>query len=102
MSYYNLTNEEIIFLYYVSSSVVIQYDEAFTNKSLKQSVATDTSIIETVLELPQDLIDDLLKSKHYTMMKDISSKLKPLYELIKDSDPEMVNLIDELFNHKSV
>jgi len=100
MSYFNLTNEEIIFLYYVSSSVVRQYDEAFADKSLKQSLSTENSVIETVIELPQELINELIKSKHYVMMKDISDKLRPLYELIKDSQPELVHEIDELFNYK--
>jgi len=102
MSYHSLTNEEIVFLYYVSSSVVLQYDEAFADKSLTQSLATDTSLIQTVIELPQDLIDELLKSKHYVMMKDIASKLKPIYDLIKDTEPEMVDEIDQLFNHKPI
>ena len=100
MSYFNLTNEEIVFLYYVSSSVVTQYDEAFADKSLKQSLATDNSVIETIIELPQELINELIKSKHYVMMKEISDKLRPLYELIKESEPELVSVIDELFNHK--
>jgi hypothetical protein len=100
MSYHNLTNEEIVFLYYVSSSVVIQYDDAFADKSLTQSLTTNDSVIETIIELPQDLIDELLKSKHYLLMKEIAIKLKPIYELINDTDPEMVSRIDELFNHK--
>lgn len=100
MSYHNLTNEEIVFMYYVSSSVVLQYDDAFTEKSLTQSIATDVSVIETTIELPQDLIDELLKSQHYLLMKEISIKLKPIYDLIKETEPEMVEKINELFYHK--
>lgn len=100
MSYHNLTNEEIVFLYYVSSSVVTQYDEAFTDRSLTQSLTTDDSIIETVIELPSELIEELLKSKHYTMMKKVMLKLKPIYELIKETDPELVESIDDIFIRK--
>lgn len=101
MSYYNLTNEEIVFLYFISSSVVIQYDQTFKDKSLTQSLETENGVIKTVYKLPEDLIDELLSSKHYVLMKEISVKLEHLYQLIKDTEPEMVEAVDKLFNHKS-
>jgi hypothetical protein len=100
MSYHNLTNEEIVFLYYTASSVVKQYDAAFSDQSFTQSLMTEESIIQTVIDLPPDLIDELLNSKHYTMMKGIMLKLKPIYDLIKETQPELVEVIDDLFVNK--
>jgi hypothetical protein len=100
MSYYNLTNEEIVFLYFISSSVVIQYEQAFKDKSLKQSLETENGVIETVYKLPDHLVEELLASKHYILMKEISVKLEHLYQLIKDTEPEMVENVDKLFKNK--
>jgi len=101
MSYHNLTNEEIIFLYYVSSSVVIQYEETFSDESIVQTLPTEIGSVEVKIELPKDFIDEIKNSKHYIIMKQIYLKLKPIYELIKDAEPELVESIDELFTKKS-
>ncbi len=101
MSYYNLTNEEIVFLYYVAISVTIQYDETFDDGSITQSISTDNGVVlEIKTDLPEDLIDEILESKHYLLMKEIANKLKPLVEIIKDVEPDMVASIDALFHFK--
>lgn len=100
MSYNNLTNEEIVFLYYVSSSVVIQYEETFAEKSITQTLPTELGSVEVTLGLPEDFIDEIMKSKHYTLMKEVNKKLKPIYELIQDVEPEIVAVIDALFTKK--
>lgn len=102
MSYNNLTNEEIVFLYYVATSVVLQYDSTFDDKSITQSLSTDDGIVfEVTTELDKDLIEELLDSKHYLLMKDIAGKLKPIVDMIKEVEPDMVQAIDELFHFKN-
>lgn len=101
MSYQNLTNEEIVFLYYVAVSVVSQYEETFRDKSIKQSISPDgETLFQISTDLPEDLIDELLKSKHYVMMRDIRDKMHPIYILIKEVEPEIVKQIDDIFNYK--
>jgi hypothetical protein len=100
MSYHNLTNEEIIFLYFVGTSVVTQYEEAFDDNSLTQSIATDLGVMEVKTEISKELLEEMLKSKHYVMMKEIVNKLHPIYILIKEAQPEMVSEMDDIFNYK--
>lgn len=101
MAYQNLTNEEIVFLYYVAISVVSQYEETFRNNSIKQSISPDgMSVFEINTDLPPDLVEELSKSKHYVMMKDIKEKMHPIYVLIKEVEPEIVEEIDKIFNYK--
>lgn len=97
MSYHNLTNEEIIFLYNVSSSVVEQYEETFDGKTIKQTLPTEMGSIEVTIGLPADFLEEIKESKHYTVMKQVYIKLKPLYELIKEAEPDLVQEIDNLF-----
>lgn len=97
MSYHNLTNEEIIFLYNVSYSVISQYDETFENESITQDLPTNIGSVEVTIGLPEELLDEIKKSKHYLIMKDVCQKLKPIYELIKEVEPDLVKSIDDLF-----
>lgn len=101
MSYHNLTNEEIVFLYYVASSVVEQYEETFTDESITQTLPTEIGSVEVTIDLPKDFIEEIRESKHYTIMKQVYIKLKPIYELIKEVEPEIVEAIDNLFTKKS-
>lgn len=98
--YHNLSNEEIVFLYNVANAVVSQYEEAYAESSLTQSISTDIGLMEVKTELPKELLDEMLKSKHYTLMKQVVEKLNPIYSLIKDAEPELIIDIDDLFNYK--
>ena len=100
MAYHNLTNEEIVFLYYMSASVISQYEETFTDETIIQSLPTNNGVIEVTIGLPKDFVEEIMQSKHYTIMKDVNNKLKPIYELIKDVEPEIVAVIDDLFIKK--
>lgn len=100
MSYHNLTNEEIVFLYYVSSSIVKQYENTFADKAITQTLPTDKGVAEITTSFSSEFIDEIKQSKHYTVMKDVQAKLKPIFLLIKDVEPEMVKEIDDLFNFK--
>lgn len=100
MSYNNLTNEEIVFLYFVSLTVARQYETTFKENSIKQTLPTKEGSVNFTIDLPIDFINEIMKSKHYTLMKDINRKLKPLYELITEAEPDIVNIIKELFKKK--
>lgn len=97
MSYYNLTNEEIVFLYNVSASVVRQYENAFDDQSITQTLPTDLGSVEVTIGIPDDFLQEIKESKHYTIMKQVYLKLAPLYEMIKDVEPKLVETIDDLF-----
>ena len=100
MSYNNLTNEEIVFLYFVSLEVVKQYERTFIDESITQTLPTNLGSVDVTIGLSKDFIDEIMKSKHYTIMKDINNKLKPIYELINEAEPHIVNVIKELFKNK--
>ena len=97
MSYHNLSNQEIAFLYFVSKGITEQYEEAFKEKVLEQSIPTEAGVVVVEHEIPNELVEELLKGMHYTNFKSIESKLKSIFELIKETEPDMVNELYQAF-----
>jgi hypothetical protein len=100
MDYKTLTNEEIVFLYFVSSEIVSQYETTIKSKSITQTLPTNTGSVDFKIDLSKDFIDEIESSKHYTIMKDINIKLAPIYNLIKEAEPYIVDRISEIFKNK--
>lgn len=100
MSYHNLTNQEIVFLFYISKAIRDQYEDVSKNQSITQSIPTDWGVMKVETPIPSDFINEMLESKHYVYMKGINEKLLPIYEIIKDTEPEMVEEISEIFKPK--
>jgi hypothetical protein len=97
MSYHNLTNEEIVFLYKVAQSITRQYEEVYKAKVLQQRVPTEMGVINVETPIPEELIDEMLQGKHYQFMKSIRDKLQTLTELIVEAQPEVMDTIMSIF-----
>jgi len=97
MSYHNLTNEEIVFMYMFSKSIKEQYETVFELGTITQIIPTELGTMKVSTEIPSDLISDMLEAKHYILMRSIHDKLKPLYELILDVEPDIITDIKEIF-----
>lgn len=97
MSYHNLTNEEIVFIYLFSKSIKDQYEKVFEKKVISQNIPTKFGTIEVDTEVPSEVISEMLDTKHYILMRSICSKLLPLFEIIEDVEPEIVNEIKTIF-----
>lgn len=100
MSYHNLSNAEIVFLFLVSKSIRDQYETAYNQKSIEQTIPTDYGVVKLETPLPSEMIETLMKSRHYLFMKDINDKLHPLYILIQEAEPEVVEDVQSIFNHQ--
>ena len=97
MSYHNLSNSEIVFIYLVADMTVKQYEDVFSNKTVNQSIPTDSGLVKVETPIPSDLVNEILNSKHYLFMKSIKEKLHPICELIKESDADSIKEVEPLF-----
>jgi len=97
MSYHNLSNEEIVFLYKVAQSITRQYEEVHKAKVLQQRVPTEMGVINVETPIPKELIDEMLQGKHYLFMKSIRDKLQTLTELIVEAEPEILETVMSIF-----
>lgn len=100
MSYHNLSNEEIVFLYKVADSITRQYEDVYDARVLHQRIPTEMGIVSVDTPIPQELIDDMLQGKHYLFMKSVRDKLKPLTELIIEAEPEILESVMSIFQSK--
>lgn len=97
MSYHNLTNEEIVFLYKVAQSITRQYEDVHKAKVIQQRVPTELGVINVETPIPKDLIDEMLQGKHYLFMKSIRDKLHNITELIVEAQPEILETVMSIF-----
>ena len=100
MSYHNLTNQEIVFLFFISRDIKNQYEEAYLQSTVEQKIPTEFGFMSVETIIPEDVREEMLKSKHYVYMKAIYQKLLPIYEMIKDVEPESVEELEKSFTHK--
>jgi hypothetical protein len=100
MSFHNLSNEEIVFLFFVSKSIVDQYETVYNDQVIEQTIPTDFGVMKLGTAIPKELVEEMLKSKHYLFMKSINEKLLPIYEIIKDVEPDLVQEVEILFEKK--
>jgi hypothetical protein len=101
MSYNNLTNDEIAFLYQITNVMKEQYESVIEKEYLEQVIlnGTETSF-KVQTELPAEFLEQIKEGCHYKYLKSISSKLKSIYELIAESEPEIVEEIEKNFTTK--
>ncbi len=100
MSFHNLSNEEIVFLFFVSKSIVDQYETVYNDQVIEQTIPTDFGVMKLGTAIPKELVEEMLKSKHYLFMKSINEKLLPIYEIIKDVESDLVQEVEILFEKK--
>lgn len=100
MSYHNLTNEEIIFLFGIARSIKNQYEEAYAEQIIQQDVPTQFGVMKVETIIPKEVREEMLKSNHYLYMSSIYDKLHPIYDIIKDVEPDVVEKIENIFDKK--
>ena len=100
MSYHNLTNEEIVFMFTVARSIKRQYEEAYAQQIIQQDVPTQFGVMKVETIIPELVREEMLKSKHYKYMSSIYDKLLPIYDIIKDVEPETVEQVEGIFDKK--
>lgn len=95
MSYFGLTNEEIVFLYFKNKERLKEYNKILTEKSVELELSLGLGSIVMLKDLTDDQIEMIREHKQYQIIKDIDEKLSEVVDLIYDTDPDFVNEIEE-------
>lgn len=101
MSYSNLTNDEIVFLYQITKAMREQYESVIENEYVEQKIINGTDGSVTIqTDLPSDFIEEIKEGCHYKYLKRINNKLEPIYKLISESEPDVVEEVEKHFSIK--
>jgi hypothetical protein len=95
MSYFGLTNEEIVFLYFKNKERLKEYNKILTEKSVELELSLGLGSIVMLKDLTDEQIEMIREHKQYQIIKDINEKLSEVVDLIYDTDPDFVNEIEE-------
>lgn len=85
-------------MFTVARSIKRQYEEAYAQQIIQQDVPTQFGVMKVETIIPEPVREEMLKSKHYTYMSSIYDKLLPIYDIIKDVEPETVEQVEGIFD----
>lgn len=101
MTQLNLTNQEIIFMFYTAKTIKDQYETVYEQHKIEQKIPTQHGLMKVKTDVPDRVLNEMLESDHYLYMKSIHDKLKPVYEIIRDVEPEVAAEVEMIFpSHK--
>lgn len=101
MSYNNLTNDEIVFLYQITKAMREQYESVIKNERVEQTIINGNEPSVTIqTDLPSDFIEEIKEGCHYKYLKAINNKLELIYTLILESEPDVVEEVEKHFSIK--
>ena len=95
MSYFGLTNAEIVYLYFKNKERLKEYNKILTEKSVELELSLGLGSIVMLKDLTDEQIEMIREHKQYQIIKDIDEKLSEVVDLIYDTDPDFVNEIEE-------
>lgn|SRR5574343_383822 len=96
---HDLTNEELLFIYYSNKKVVDRFNKAFEHKALENVIPTPFGLIMTRRKLSDSDIAELQNDTEYVICKGIVNKLGIIVEVI-ESIGDDYSYIKKIFEPK--
>lgn len=95
MSYFGLTNEEIIFLYFKNKERLAEYQKIIDSRSIELELSLGLGSVVMVKELSDEQLESIKSHKQYEILSVINDKLAEVVDLIYDTDPDLVSNIEK-------
>jgi hypothetical protein len=96
----DLSNSEVLFLYFNNQLIVDKYQKIFETKNYKTVVEIfDLGEIIINHNVSEEDISEMETSEYYIQALHISEKLHLVVELIEDTDPKLVHSIRNLVHN---
>lgn len=98
MSINELSNEEVLYLYFNNLHRLEDYQNIISEKQVVDTISIlDFGAVTVTRLLVDEDITDLEKSGSFRLTNLIHEKLSPLAELIEDADPELFKEVKSCF-----
>jgi len=98
MNLNNLTNEEILMIYFSNKLVLDRYNKSLEIGSHRSVIEIfDLGSIVITTNLTEEDLEDIRTSEHYNLVKKMNDQFEPISEMIYEADPSLYNKINEFF-----
>jgi len=102
MSFQELNNKEWVFIYIYLNEIKTHYDKIIKNEGIEHIIKGPMgNKFSFFQKFDSDIIEKVLNSKKYKHLNSIVHKINPIYDIINDADPKLVDTIySDVLNEK--
>ena len=99
MSINELSNEEVLFMYFSNRKWLTTYEEIFEYKSMEETLEIlDFGKVTVTKYIGEDELERLKESEHYLYALSIQKKLGPIVDMIEDIDTSLYEKVKTCFD----
>jgi hypothetical protein len=101
MTFQDLTNEEILFLYHENLDEYIRYQNIIDSKKVIDEIdLMGQGFISIGYELSQDDLNALVKDRHYLFVTSLHKKLELIASIITEADPSLAEKVNTTYQER--
>lgn len=98
-----LTNEEVLFMYFSNRKWLDVYEDIFKYKELNDRLdILDVGFVTVTQKLEDSDIERISESRHYKLASNVEIKLYPLVDMIQEADADLYNSVVECFKKAEI
>lgn len=98
MKFNELTNEELVYTYIVLGDILAGYEETLSERGIKCTVDSPIGTVHLFKEFTDEEFEELDSSDRVRLFRSITEKLKPIVDLIKEGDPDLVDKVEAILD----
>ena len=101
MTFQDLTNEEILFLYYENLTEHDRYVEIIKTKKIVDEIdLMGSGSISTVYDINDDELNELMNDGHYLFVVKLHQKLELIASIIIEADPNLAEKVNVTYQQR--
>jgi len=98
-----LTNEEVLFMYFSNRKWLDVYEDIFKYKEINDRLdILDVGFVTVTEKLQDSDIERIKKSHHYKLASSVEIKLYPLVDMIQEADADLYNSVIDCFEKAEI
>jgi len=98
MSLNELTNEEVLFIYFSNKEQLDAYNNIFEDEGTESVIELgEAGRIIIFNKFTEDALAELADDPHYLSVKAMNAKLEPIASMIEDADPVLYRQVQQNF-----
>lgn len=99
MSINELSNEEVLFIYFSNRKWLNTYEDIFQYKNVEETLEIlDFGKVTVTKYMTDEEIEKLKESEHYHYATNIQEKLGPVVDMIEDIDSNLYEKVKQCFS----